>query len=222
MKKHVCSICGYLYDDSAGDPKGGFAPGTKWEDLPETWVCPLCGAEKSEFKEANSNVLSEMKKQFIKISDEEQLRELSFAEMSALCSNLSKGCEKQYLTEESELFSRLADYYKSQVNPVDDTRMDYLFELIQQDLNAGYPEANVVATAMKDRGALRALVWGEKVTRMLSSLITKYKKEQGSFLDHTNVFVCEICGFVYVGDEAPEICPVCKVPRFKIAKVERG
>ncbi|MFA7661721.1 MAG: rubredoxin [Anaerovoracaceae bacterium] len=51
MKKYVCNLCGYVYDEAAGDPDNGVAAGTKWEDVPEDWVCPLCGAPKEEFSE---------------------------------------------------------------------------------------------------------------------------------------------------------------------------
>ena len=49
MKKYVCDVCGYVYDEAAGDPDNGIAPGTKWEDLPEDFVCPLCGVGKDQF-----------------------------------------------------------------------------------------------------------------------------------------------------------------------------
>ena len=49
MKKYVCGICGYVYDPAKGDNDGGIAPGTPFEELPEDWSCPVCGAEKSEF-----------------------------------------------------------------------------------------------------------------------------------------------------------------------------
>ena len=49
MSKYVCPICGYVYDEAMGDTKGGIAPGTRWEDVPESWVCPLCRAPKSDF-----------------------------------------------------------------------------------------------------------------------------------------------------------------------------
>ena len=52
MKKFVCQICGYVYDESKGDPDNGIAPGTKFEDLPEDFECPLCGAGKDAFEEA--------------------------------------------------------------------------------------------------------------------------------------------------------------------------
>ena len=52
MKKYVCDLCGYIYDEAAGAPDDGIEPGTKWEDVPEDWVCPLCRADKSHFSEA--------------------------------------------------------------------------------------------------------------------------------------------------------------------------
>ena len=49
MQKYVCSVCGYEYDPAEGDPDHGIAPGTKFEDLPDDWTCPVCGVAKSEF-----------------------------------------------------------------------------------------------------------------------------------------------------------------------------
>ena len=50
MKKYVCP-CGYVYDSEIGDPDSGIAPGTAWEDIPEDWVCPICGLSKDMFTE---------------------------------------------------------------------------------------------------------------------------------------------------------------------------
>lgn len=50
MQKWECIICGHIYDPAVGDPDSGIAPGTAFEDLPDHWVCPDCGAEKSEFE----------------------------------------------------------------------------------------------------------------------------------------------------------------------------
>ena len=50
MDKYVCKVCGYVYDPEKGDPDGGIEPGTKFEDIPDDWVCPVCGASKSEFE----------------------------------------------------------------------------------------------------------------------------------------------------------------------------
>jgi rubredoxin len=50
MKKFVCSVCGYVYNPADGDPDSGVKPGTAFEDLPEDWVCPVCGAGKDSFE----------------------------------------------------------------------------------------------------------------------------------------------------------------------------
>ncbi len=50
MQKYVCTICQYLYDPATGDPDHGIAPGTAFEDIPEDWCCPLCGADKDVFE----------------------------------------------------------------------------------------------------------------------------------------------------------------------------
>jgi rubredoxin len=50
MKKYRCLICGYIYDPKLGDSAGGVRPGTAFEDLPDDWVCPECGAGKDEFE----------------------------------------------------------------------------------------------------------------------------------------------------------------------------
>ncbi len=48
--RYVCSVCGYIYDPDKGDPDSGIAPGTTFEDIPDSWTCPICGAEKDKFE----------------------------------------------------------------------------------------------------------------------------------------------------------------------------
>jgi rubredoxin len=50
MQKYICTPCGYVYDPEEGDAMSGVDPGTAFEDLPEDWVCPMCGAGKEMFK----------------------------------------------------------------------------------------------------------------------------------------------------------------------------
>ncbi|MCK4841425.1 MAG: rubredoxin [Methylococcales bacterium] len=50
FKKYRCMECEHLYDEAKGDPDSGLAPGTLWSDIPDSWVCPICGAPKSFFK----------------------------------------------------------------------------------------------------------------------------------------------------------------------------
>ncbi len=51
MKKYQCNVCGHIYDEVYGDPDSGIKPGTKFEDIPDDWVCPVCGVDKSNFSE---------------------------------------------------------------------------------------------------------------------------------------------------------------------------
>ena len=51
MKKYKCALCGYVYDPAVGDPDAGVEPNTPFEDLPDDWVCPVCGASKDQFDE---------------------------------------------------------------------------------------------------------------------------------------------------------------------------
>ncbi len=50
MQKWECTVCGWIYDPAKGDPSQGIAPGTAFEDLPDDWVCPECGAPKDMFQ----------------------------------------------------------------------------------------------------------------------------------------------------------------------------
>lgn len=54
-KKYKCSVCGYIYDPKAGDPSSEIAPGTEFDNLPEDWVCPVCGSTKDKFKPLDDN-----------------------------------------------------------------------------------------------------------------------------------------------------------------------
>lgn len=50
FKKWMCVVCGWIYDEETGDPDSGLGPGTRWGDVPESWVCPDCGAGKEDFE----------------------------------------------------------------------------------------------------------------------------------------------------------------------------
>ena len=53
MDRYVCIICGYVYDPAVGDQESGIAPGTAFEDIPDDWVCPLCGVGKEHFEKTS-------------------------------------------------------------------------------------------------------------------------------------------------------------------------
>ncbi len=220
MQKYVCQICGFIYDEKSGYPEDNIAPNTLWKDIPSQWVCPLCGATKEAFKEKKDPV-SPSNTRPITETTASSPRTLSAEELRILFLNLSKGCEKQYLSKESELFLQLANFYLTKTPPISNpTLSDFTF-FVKKDLDS-YENANQIVGSFQDRGGLRSLVWSEKVTKIIFSLLNRYQKQQEALLENKNVFVCEICGFIYVGDVAPAICPVCKVPNSKIKKVKRG
>ena len=232
--KYVCQICGYVYDEAVNPP---------FDSLPEDWRCPLCGAAKSNFKPeggekpaeaekapapetvnvempekepAAANVKPAVKTEASKVP--EDLIPLSPVELSALCSNLARGCEKQYKKEEAAAFARLAQWFKGQSETAHDPSFEKILEKVNTDLSEGIPAANAAAKEHADRGALRCLTWGEKVTVILKSLLTRFSPG-GTVPENTGVYVCTICGFVFIGDVLPEVCPVCKVPNFKFEKI---
>lgn len=206
--QYICSVCGYIYDEAAGIPDAGIAPGTGFSDLPASWVCPLCKADKSAF-----HPKQEQKAFADTLKAPEFEENLSSMEMSAICSNLARGCEKQYMKKEEAAFRELAEFFRKNAEPEKEPQS--LTDYLKDDLEIAYPYAYQACAS--DRGALRSLVWSEKVTRMLQSLLTRYQNKD----PEDNVYVCSVCGFIYVGKEPPELCPVCKVPSWKFEKVER-
>ncbi len=217
--KYRCSICGYVYDESQ--------EGVPFASLPEDWQCPLCGAPKAAFEPLEepkpavapapppvSSVTQEER------DDDDSMQQLSIGQMAALCSNLARGCEKQYMPAESALFEELAAWFTQHSPKVADATVAAISSALQQDI-AAYASANDVSKAAGDRGALRVLSWSEKATRMLSSLMSRYEREEDGLLANNEIWVCSVCGFVYIGQTAPEFCPICKVPSWKFNHIER-
>ena len=216
--KYICSICGYVYDEAT--------EGTPFDALPADWRCPLCKAAKTEFKPEAAPVPEAAAPQsaaagmMAEGASEANLTKLSAGQLAALCSNLARGCEKMYKEEEAGLFRDLAAYFAAITPAIPDADVEKLAASLQSDIN-GYDNIRAQADALKDRGAARVCVWGEKVTRMLSSLVTRYLHDGESLLEGTDIWVCTACGFVYIGETPPELCPVCKVPDWKFEKIER-
>lgn len=207
MAQYVCSICGYVHDEEKDGP---------FSQLPTDWVCPLCKASKTAFA-----VKAEAPAPVAVNTDDVSLEKspLTALEKSILCSNLARGCEKQYLPEESAYFAQLASYFKGVAEKADQGDMETLFLMSTDDLEKYIPLAMAVSAEAKDRGAMRALTWCTRVTTMLQSLAEQYG---GQTLDDTNVYVCTVCGFISVGDAPPELCPVCKVPSYKFEEIKGG
>ena len=206
MKKYECTICGYIYDDAKES--------VKFEDLPDDWTCPICSAPKSVFKE-----IEEEKEETPAESDEEDnLTELSNSEISYICSNLAKACEKEYLKEEENLFTELYNHYISKEKE-ESGNLDNVKEKVSEDTKE-YEKAFEIVDKYQDRGAKRVLTWSSKATNMMNVIINNYKEKGLDYIKNTKIWVCDICGFIYIGDVPPAVCPICKVPSFKILEVK--
>lgn len=224
--KYRCGVCGYIYNEEK--------EGVRFADLPDDWQCPVCGEGKEGFEPveeddeapapspatANSPTAAPSGAPEITGFENEDLRELTAGQLSALCSNLRRGCGVQQLPREAELFGQIADYFESVTVQEDHDGVRTLLDMINSDLME-YGDAKATCALMSDRGALRVLTWSEKATLIMRTVLERYLKDP-SFLEHTGVYVCDICGFIYIGDDPPEVCPVCKVPGHMILRIQGG
>ena len=211
--RYVCSICGYVYDEAK--------QGKPFAALPETWTCPLCGAARSAFApEAAAKSAAPAPTVAPPALVHGDMQKLSPGALSILCSNLARGCEKQYKEEEAALFREIADWFAAAAPAAEETGVDALAASMGKDLSDGYPALSAAAAQAGDRGTQRICVWGEKVTAILKTLLERYRREGEAMLRDTDIWVCSVCGFAYVGKEPPRLCPVCKVPAWKFEKIE--
>ena len=120
MNRYVCSICGFVYEEAAGIPASGIAPGTKWEALPDDWVCPWCKAAKSEFRLQDSGDQEEdgqvEKEKEAKAAEEPsveeregELRKLTIGEMSAYAPILQKDARNNIWGKKRSFSQNLPD-----------------------------------------------------------------------------------------------------------------
>ena len=139
--------------------------------------------------------------------------------LAVICTNLRKACEKQLRDEEATLFGDLAAYFSGKTESPGQATLQEIGAVLDEELATLYPAANEQAEAAGDRGAKRALLWGEKVTRLHKSFLMRLERNP-KLLEETPVWVCESCGFLFVGAAPPAICQICKVPNIKIHRME--
>ncbi len=208
--KYICQICGYVYDEEA--------EGVPFSELPDDWACPMCRAPKSMFAPEEAAPAERKEAPASGEAYDDDMQRLPPGVLAAIFSNLARGSEKQYKEDQAAAFSRIADCFTAAAAAAGGMDISDIKAIADEDAASLYPAAKKAAEAGKDRGALRACTWGEKTERMIQALVNRYIKEGESFLEDTEVWVCSICGFIYIGDAPPSICPVCKVPDWKFEK----
>ena len=148
--------------------------------------------------------------------------ELPADALSLAFSSLAQSAARQQRPNMAKLLSALAQSYQIQAlnasrqdTPVKDRTAELSSIQAQiQTQSQEYDPANAQAAALGERGVLRALLWGKKVTMIQNSLLNRLNRQgAGLFKDKQSVHVCEACGFVIVKEGAPDICPICKAPR---------
>ena len=246
--RYICSICGYVYDEAnektpftdlpaswtcplCGAVRALFSPEEKpaqtaaneTPNQPDGSRPP--GPDLSQTPDGDRKQIPDSDRKQLSDGDLRQLsdgdlRQLSDGVLAALCTNLARGCEKQYKEEEAALFRELGDYFTAAAAQREGGGLEELLALLEADLENGYPAVRGAAQECGDRGTLRVCTWGEKVTHILQSLAQRCQKEGPAFLAGTQIWVCSVCGFVFVGEAPPELCPVCKVPAWKFDRIE--
>ncbi len=212
--KYICTVCGYIYDEAR--EKVLFA------SLPDSWKCPVCKAAKALFAPQGQPEAAPPPappEERAPAAFTGSVKGFSAGVLSAVCSNLARGCEKQYQEEHAAAYRALAESLKASA-PVPSASLERLEALLREDVERRYPAQQAAAAAKADRGTQRVRVWGEKVTNMQRSLVQQYRQEGEAFLRGADLWVCSVCGFLFVGEKPPEICPVCKVPAWKFDRVE--
>lgn len=145
------------------------------------------------------DVLSLIFSNFATVSQKQQRPNLEkiFSVLSLSCEIQAKSIEKKATL-------------KNEKKDVSQVFQDY----VKEDLELHYPECFKKAEESENRGALRALTWGKKVTSIQDSIVKRFMKQGENLIkENEKIHVCEACGFVIIKDNTPEICPVCKAPR---------
>lgn len=142
--------------------------------------------------------------------------DLSGNALSILFSNLSKAAEKQQKPAISASYAELAEDYKEAGGSGDFSSIkDSLSASISED----YPRIKAMAEEKGERGMQRALVWGQKVSAIQKSLVERYLSKGEALIEGKDIYICEACGFVFLGTETPPLCPVCKAPDSRFSKI---
>jgi len=143
--------------------------------------------------------------------------------LSPIFSNLAKAAEKQHLNQDAELFGLLAEKFHepgTRQTVQGEDSLNQLRDGIAADLTEEYPALQSAGEKAADRGVLRALKWGQKVTTIQKTLIDRFLAKGDELMEGKELFICEACGFIFLGTGTPDICPVCKAPHRRFSMIK--
>jgi rubrerythrin len=147
-----------------------------------------------------------------------------FGVLSFAFSNYERAALRQQRPRLAKLLSALSQSLRIQaVNAVEqETRDEWLGTLqgqIKAQLAGDYATSTVCATDLGERGALRALLWGKKVSLIQNALVGRFVKHGEAIMDGAKIHVCEACGFLIIKEGVPDLCPICKAPSERFVSV---
>jgi len=203
MKKHQCSVCGYVYDEVKGDASCGIPPGTNLDALPPEWTCPECGAVIDEFREMVESPIVFVSPTQLHAQDDaapaihvfpehtDTMRKRSTPEFAAVCSNIEKNCRKMNCLPETKYLLLLAGYFLWLRRCPKNVPVCFLKNafLLEQDLSSGYPVANNIVRTSASHAALPTLSWRKKTSGMQKSLLAHFVKDGSAMLGKTTFIV---------------------------------
>lgn len=134
--------------------------------------------------------------------------------ISMVYSNLAKAAEKQQNAPLVERYTTLAGRFKKTGSGT----AAALLAGVSDDLASLIPEYR--QAVRDDRGALRALKWGETVAKIQKSILDRYLKKGEEVFNGKDFYVCQACGFIFVGNESPPLCAACKAPSHRFEKIK--
>jgi len=149
-------------------------------------------------------------------------KEYGYDELALIFSNLAKSAEKQLNTEVEKKLTELTTFFRENSSKEEIFDTDAMISLISEDIKNGYAKTETEGKKVQDRGALRCVTWGKKVSSIQKSILTRYKKQKDQLFEGKDMWVCEACGFIAISEEVPAICPICKAPSSRFTKIRRG
>ncbi len=144
-----------------------------------------------------------------------------YDELALISSNLAKSAEKQRNDEVSTLLTHLSNFFEENSPKKEDFSVETLLTQISKDIQDLYPAVSHESELYGNRGSLRCVTWGKKVSAIHKSILTRYEKQKEALFEGKEIWVCEACGYIAISQEVPTICPICKAPSSRFTHIKK-